>query len=84
MQKRIAKFPQYDSESGHYLVSCKRVIQVQKIIGVKMTYIKCASTPKLYEFYSKHNFVSFGEREKENDELTESPVLVQMLRYFKN
>ena len=113
MQKRIAKFAQYDSGSGYYLVSmpliaqlgrnfvyeknntdftgtdllelaCKRVIQVQKIIGGKMTYIECASNPKLYEFYSKQNFVTFGEREKEDDELTESPVLVQMLRYFKN
>lgn len=113
MQKRIAKFAQYDTELKRYLVSmpliaqlgrnfaykksntdftgadllelaCKRVIYVQKIIGGKMTYIECSSNPKLHEFYSKHDFVAFGEREKENDELTESPVLVQMLRYFKS
>ena len=48
-----------------------------------MTYIECASNPKLHTFYSKHDFVVFGEREKEQNELTESPVLVQMLRYFK-
>ena len=65
-------------------LACKRIIQVQKIIGGKMTYIECASNPKLHEFYSKHGFVTFGERERENDELTESPVLVQMLRYFRS
>ncbi len=64
-------------------LACKRIIQVQKIIGGKMTYIECASNPKLHLFYSKHDFVAFGEREKEHDELAESPVLVQMLRYFK-
>ena len=113
MQKRIAKFSQYDSELSSYLVSmpliaqlgrnfayektsieftgadllelaCKRIIRVQKIIGGKMTYIECASNSKLHEFYTKHDFVAFGEREKENGELTESPVLIQMLRYFRS
>lgn len=65
-------------------LACKRIIRVQKIIGGKMTYIECASNTKLHEFYSKHDFVVFGEREKENDELTESPVLIQMLKYFKS
>lgn len=64
-------------------LACKRIISVQKVIGGKMTYIECASNPKLDTFYSKHDFVVFGEREKEQNELTESPVLVQMLRYFK-
>ncbi len=64
-------------------LACKRIISVQKVIGGKMTYIECASNPKLHAFYSKHDFVVFGEREKEQNELTESPVLVQMLRYFK-
>lgn len=65
-------------------LACRRVIQVQKIIGGKMTYIECAYNKKLYEFYSKHDFVKFGERKKETDELTESSVLIQMLRYFKS
>ena len=65
-------------------LACKRIIQVQKVIGGKMTYIECASNPKLHEFYSKHGFIAFGERAKESDELAESPVLVQMLRYFKS
>lgn len=64
-------------------LACKRIVQVQKVIGGKMTYIECASNPKLHEFYAKHDFVVFGEREKDHDELTESPRLVQMLRYFK-
>lgn len=44
-----------------------------------MTYIECAFNPKLYEFYARNGFVVFGEREKEHDELTESPMLVQMI-----
>lgn len=112
MQKRIARFSQYDMKLESYLISmpliaqlgrnfkynkfgteftgtdlielaCKRILQVQKAIGGKMTYIECASNPKLYEFYARNGFVAFGEREKEHDELTESPMLVQMLRYFK-
>ncbi|MCM1233064.1 MAG: N-acetyltransferase [Ruminococcus flavefaciens] len=113
MQKRIAKFAQYDSDLKRYLISmplivqlgrnfiynkddtgfteadllelaCKRIIQVQKNIGGKMTYIECASNPKLYEFYSNHDFLPFGQRNKEKYELTEGAMLVQMLRYFKS
>lgn len=65
-------------------LACNRVLQVQKIIGGKMTYIECSANQKLYKFYSEHDFVVFGKREKENEELSDSPHLVQMLKYFKN
>jgi len=113
LQKRIAKFSQYDIELERYLVSmpliaqlgknfayqdidtgftgtdlltcaCKRVLQAQRLIGGKMTYIECEDNPKLKAFYAQNEFCQFGEREKESGELTDSAVLIQMLRYFKN
>ena len=62
----------------------QNIKKVQHIIGGKTTYIECASNPKLHEFYATHDFVPFGEREREKDELADSPILVQMLRYFKS
>ncbi len=72
--------------SGNDLLdlACQNVKKVQHIIGGRTAYIECASNPKLYEFYSTHEFVAFGERERENDELADSSTLVQMLRYFKS
>lgn len=72
--------------SGNDLLNlaCQNIKKVQHTIGGKTAYIECASNPKLHEFYAAHDFVSFGERVRENDELTDSPVLVQMLRYFKS
>lgn len=72
--------------SGNNLLdlACQNIKKVQHIIGGKTTYIECASNPKLREFYSTHDFVPFGERERELDELADSPILVQMLRYFKS
>lgn len=73
------------SFSGNDLLTlaCNRVQQAQKIIGGKMTYIECSSNQKLYEFYSKNDFCEFGQRSKDKDELSDSLVLIQMLRYFK-
>lgn len=63
-------------------LACQNIKKVQHIIGGKTTYIECASNPKLHEFYVRHNFIPFGERKKDKDELADSPILVQMLRYF--
>ncbi|MDE6635739.1 MAG: N-acetyltransferase [Lachnospiraceae bacterium] len=65
-------------------LACQNIKKVQHIIGGKTTYIECASNLKLCEFYSTHDFVPFGKRERENNELADNPVLVQMLRYFKS
>ncbi|MDE7285007.1 MAG: N-acetyltransferase [Lachnospiraceae bacterium] len=62
----------------------QNIQNVQHIIGGKTAYIECASNQKLHDFYSTHGFVPFGEREREIDELDDSPILVQMLRYFKS
>lgn len=72
--------------SGNDLLdlACQNIKKVQHIIGGKTTYIECASNPKLHEFYATHGFVPFGNREREKDELEDSPILVQMLRYFKS
>ncbi len=65
-------------------LACQNIKKVQHIMGGKTTYIECASNPKLHDFYALHEFVPFGEREREKDELSESQMLVQMLRYFKS
>lgn len=64
-------------------LACQSIKQVQHMIGGKTVYIECASNPKLHKFYSEHDFIQFGEREKGHNELSESSILVQMLRYFK-
>lgn len=71
--------------SGNELLnlSCQNVKKAQHIIGGKMTYIECASNPKLYKFYADHEFISFGKRLKAENELSNSSVLIQMLKYFK-
>ena len=72
--------------SGSELLSiaCNKVQEAQFIIGGKAVYIECGSNPKLFDFYSAAQFVQFGKREKDADEILESPVLVQMLKYFRN
>lgn len=72
--------------SGDILLdlACQNIKKVQHLIGGKTAYIECASNPKLHTFYSTHDFVPFGERKREQNELTDSPMLIQMLRYFKS
>ena len=112
LQKRIAKFSQYDGELHRFLVSmpliaqlgrnfnphlsaaisgqellnaaCCKVQEAQFIIGGKTVYIECADSPKLFQFYTASQFVQFGQRERDVDELSESPILVQMLKYFRD
>lgn len=65
-------------------LACQNIQKAQHIIGGKMTYIECASNPNLHDFYTKHGFIAFGNRKKELNELADSPVFVQMLKYFKS
>lgn len=65
-------------------IACSKVREAQFIIGGKAVYIECASNPKLYDFYSASQFVQFGQRERDTDEIAESPILVQMLKYFRD
>lgn len=60
-----------------------KVREAQFIIGGKTVYIECANNPKLYDFYSAAQFVQFGQRKRDSDEISESPILVQMLKYFR-
>ncbi len=64
-------------------IACGKVQEAQFIIGGKAVYIECASNPKLYNFYSASQFVQFGQRERDSDEIAENPMLVQMLKYFR-
>lgn len=72
--------------SGQELLSiaCGKVREAQFIIGGKAVYIECANNSKLYDFYSASQFVQFGQRERDTDEIEESPILVQMLKYFRD
>ena len=74
------------SISGQELlaIACDKVREAQFIIGGKAVYIECASNPKLYDFYSSSQFVQFGQRERDADEIAENPILVQMLKYFRD
>lgn len=65
-------------------LACQNIKKAQHIIGGKTTYIECASNPILHKFYAAHDFVPFGKREREKDELADNPILIQMLRYFKS
>lgn len=65
-------------------IACHKVREAQFIIGGKTVYIECTSNPKLYDFYSASQFVQFGQRERDADEITEDPILVQMLKYFRD
>ena len=73
------------SISGQELLAfvCEKVREAQFIIGGKAVYIECASNPKLYDFYSAAQFIQFGQRERDIDEIAESTTLVQMLKYFR-
>ncbi len=65
-------------------IACHKVQEAQLIIGGKTVYIECASNPKLYDFYSNSQFVQFGQRSKDINEMSESPILIQMLKYFRD
>ncbi|MDO4268702.1 MAG: N-acetyltransferase [Eubacteriales bacterium] len=65
-------------------MACRKIQEAQFIIGGKTVYIECASNPKLYDFYSASQFVQFGQRDRDTDEIAESSVLVQMLKYFRD
>ena len=58
------------------LLACHKVQEAQFIIGGKTVYIECASNPKLYDFYSASQFVQFGQRGRDIDEMVESPISV--------
>ncbi len=64
-------------------LACNRIKYVQRMIGGKTTYIECNANDKLLNFYSKNQFMTFGERTKENAEFGDNTKLIQMLRYFK-
>lgn len=65
-------------------IACGKIQEAQFIIGGKAVYIECANNSKLYDFYSAAQFVKFGQRERDTDEIAESHVLVQMLKYFRD
>ncbi len=65
-------------------MACDKIQEAQLIIGGKAAYIECANNDKLYAFYTDSQFVSFGQRKCDKDELIEESILVQMLKYFKN
>lgn len=64
--------------------ACDKVQEAQLIIGGKTVYIECDGNPKLYDFYSASQFVQFGQRKRDSDEIAESAILIQMLKYFRD
>ncbi|MEA1959964.1 MAG: N-acetyltransferase [Bacillota bacterium] len=66
------------------LIACKKVSQVQELIGGKIVYLECEDKPSLIDFYGSNGFVSFGQRELDLDEqeVLSGHYLIQMLRYL--
>lgn len=65
-------------------MACSKVQEAQFILGGKSVYIECADIPQLYNFYTEAQFVPFGQRKCNTEEPTDSPDLIQMLKYFKS
>jgi hypothetical protein len=66
-------------------LALNRVIEIEHLIGGKITYIECSNEPKLYDFYSSFGFIPFDERTLPNENSNNSEeILVQMLKYFNH
>ena len=76
----MLRFNTFYSKKKHFLALGSIVLRVR----VHLVPLVYASNPKLYDFYSASQFVQFGHRERDIDEIAENPILVQMLKYFRD
>lgn len=58
-----------------------QICESQFIIGRKPVYIEYANTSKLYNSYFSAQFIQFSQCKREMNEISESPILVQALKY---
>lgn len=86
LQKRILKFSQYDRELDRFLVSMPLIAQLGRnfnpslstsIPGTELLTLACRKVQEA-------QFIQFGQRNKDIDEIAESSILVQMLKYFRD
>ncbi len=66
-------------------MACDKVLEAQRLIGGRITYLECEHCEKLMDFYERNGFVEFGRRELELDEVDylSGQYLIQMLKYLK-
>lgn len=54
---------------------------IHKIMGGKVIYLECEDNDRLLDFYQRHGFIRFGERELDKDEdRIPGKYLIQMLK----
>lgn len=61
---------------------CPQNTDVEDFIQAKAVTFARQRLAMTYLVYSASQFVQFGQRERDTDEIAESPILVQMLKYF--
>lgn len=72
--------------SGDELIELafESIKEAQKIIGGKVVFLECEDEKKLIDFYTKHNFSTFGKRQLDRDEVEviNGRYLLQMITYI--
>ena len=67
-------------------IACETVREIQLMSSGKMVYLECEDVLPLTSFYERNGFFRFANRNLDGDErdLSQTPYLVQMIRYFKD
>ena len=67
-------------------IACETVREIQLMSSGKMVYLECEDVLPLTSFYERNGFFRFANRNLDGDErdLSQTPYLVQMVKYFKD
>lgn len=67
-------------------IACETVREIQLMSSGKMVYLECEDVLPLTSFYERNGFFRFANRNLDGDErdLSQTPYLVQMIKYFKD
>lgn len=67
-------------------IACETVREIQLMSSGKMVYLECEDILPLTSFYERNGFFRFANRNLDGDErdLSQTPYLVQMIKYFKD
>lgn len=64
-------------------LTLEKVKSVQSDVGSRFAYVECENKSKLINFYERHGFVKFGERETDRKSESSNRTLVQLLKYIR-
>ena len=67
-------------------IASETVREIQLMSSGKMVYLECEDVLPLTSFYERNGFFRFANRNLDGDErdLSQTPYLVQMIKYFKD